>query len=387
MRVLFTCRPFIGHLYPMLPLARALLLDGHEVRFATTARFLPEVARLAVPAVPAGADPCRPSRSDDTAAPGYGVEMIRSKVEDIVSWAAAAPIDLVVREPTDFSGVYAAEVLGVPHVTLGRSQFLPAAHWGGLVGRTLEILRHDLGLPADPDLTGLFGSCYLDMVPSWFQPPGQPLPANRVELRPEQFDDPGGGSYAEWKPKTSTGIYVTFGTVYNRAVAVIRKTVAAVSGLGRDVLCTVGADQDPADVVPGCACDDVTIERYLPQSAVLPRCSLVVCHGGYSTVMGAICAGVPMVLIPRGSDHYANAEQCERLGVGITVPPQDFSLDAVRAASQRVLSDPSFAVSSRTLAQRASSAASVRFGARLLNRVPTLHRARLDVAGRTLLSA
>ena len=47
--------------------------------------------------------------------------------------------------------------------------------------------------------------------------------------------------------------HVTFGTVYNRNADVVRRTVDAVSGFGRDVLCTVGADQDPGQLVPGTA--------------------------------------------------------------------------------------------------------------------------------------
>src|SRR5688572_23939458 len=35
MRLLFTCYPGIGHLHPMLPLARAATRAGHEVVFAT----------------------------------------------------------------------------------------------------------------------------------------------------------------------------------------------------------------------------------------------------------------------------------------------------------------------------------------------------------------
>ena len=35
MRVLLTCRPFVGHYRPMLPLARALAEAGHEVAFAS----------------------------------------------------------------------------------------------------------------------------------------------------------------------------------------------------------------------------------------------------------------------------------------------------------------------------------------------------------------
>ena len=46
MRVLLTTQPAYGHFHPMLPLATALRNAGHDVRFATGARFC-DVVRAA----------------------------------------------------------------------------------------------------------------------------------------------------------------------------------------------------------------------------------------------------------------------------------------------------------------------------------------------------
>ena len=189
MRFLFACRPFLGHLHPMMPLALGLQRDKHDVVFATSERFLPQVTRLGMPAISAGLDPRDPPQHADDV-PGYGVDVIASKAADILAWAAGTPIDLIVREPTDFAGVFAAEVLKIPQVTLGRSHFLSPEYWAAHIDPGLTDVRAHFGLPADPDLQALFGTCYLDMVPSWFQPPGLSLPANRVEIGPEQYDGP-----------------------------------------------------------------------------------------------------------------------------------------------------------------------------------------------------
>jgi UDP:flavonoid glycosyltransferase YjiC (YdhE family) len=86
----------------------------------------------------------------------------------------------------------------------------------------------------------------------------------------------------------------------------------------------------------------VRVARYLPQSEVLPRCDLVISHGGSGSVIGALAHGLPTVLLPIGADQPHNAEQCVRLGVGkelhpVTVTPQD-----VRAAVTEVLADPGY---------------------------------------------
>ena len=163
----------------------------------------------------------------------------------------------------------------------------------------------------------------------------------------------------------------------------MRRAVEAVAGLGPKVLCTVGEGRDPAVMLPDIA-GHVTVERYVPQSMVLPHCGLVVCHGGYSTVMGAMCAGLPMVIIPIASDHHANAAQCARLGVAVTVDSQASSVSAVRSAVDRILSEPCFAAAAQALARRAAEAAPVQFGARLLGRIPSLYSAGIDVVGRPL---
>ncbi len=43
MRVLFTTQPGVGHLHPLLPLARGMAQRGHEVAFACARSFVPEV--------------------------------------------------------------------------------------------------------------------------------------------------------------------------------------------------------------------------------------------------------------------------------------------------------------------------------------------------------
>src|SRR5712692_7596575 len=45
MRVLFVCWPQVGHLHPLLPLARAVDRAGHQVRFATGASVRERIER------------------------------------------------------------------------------------------------------------------------------------------------------------------------------------------------------------------------------------------------------------------------------------------------------------------------------------------------------
>ena len=76
----------------------------------------------------------------------------------------------------------------------------------------------------------------------------------------------------------------------------------------------------------------VRVERFLPQSDVLARCSAVVSHGGSGSVLGALAHGLPQVLIPMGADQPLNAARCEQLGVARVLDPVAATPDDVREA-------------------------------------------------------
>ena len=57
MRILFTCRPVVGHFYPLVPVARALAGAGHDVAFATHPSLQPAIASAGFRHVAAGLGP------------------------------------------------------------------------------------------------------------------------------------------------------------------------------------------------------------------------------------------------------------------------------------------------------------------------------------------
>jgi UDP:flavonoid glycosyltransferase YjiC (YdhE family) len=75
----------------------------------------------------------------------------------------------------------------------------------------------------------------------------------------------------------------------------------------------------------------------------------VICHGGAGTVIGALAEAIPLVCLPRGADQFANAEQVARVGAGITLPPDQVSVESLSNATQRILDDPSYAAAARRL--------------------------------------
>jgi UDP:flavonoid glycosyltransferase YjiC (YdhE family) len=68
----------------------------------------------------------------------------------------------------------------------------------------------------------------------------------------------------------------------------------------------------------------------------------VVHQGDFSTVTGAVNAGLPMVVIPIGADQPFNAACCAALGVGRVIAPEERTPEAIQDAVRCALTDPTY---------------------------------------------
>jgi UDP:flavonoid glycosyltransferase YjiC (YdhE family) len=113
------------------------------------------------------------------------------------------------------------------------------------------------------------------------------------------------------------------------------------------------------------------VERYIPQSLLLPRCDLVIAHGGYSTVLGALSEGIPMVLVPIAADQPDNAARCAALDVGQVVGPDERTVSAIGRAVREVLGDARYPENARRLREEIRSLPGPEHGVTLLARLAT----------------
>src|SRR5262249_34117731 len=86
---------------------------------------------------------------------------------------------------------------------------------------------------------------------------------------------------------------------------------------------------------------DITIGRSAPHRKVLWQAALVITHGGHGTVMKALAAGVPMVVLPHGRDQADTAARITARGAGVALA-RTASSEAIRGAVQHVLQNDSF---------------------------------------------
>lgn len=142
-------------------------------------------------------------------------------------------------------------------------------------------------------------------------------------------------------------VYVTFGTVFNvHSGDLFHRVLDGLSDLPINIIVTVGSQIDPAEL--DARPENVRIERFIDQWALLPRCDLVVSHGGSGTVLGALTHGLPTPLLPMGADQPLNAQRCEALGVALALDAVDATPEALREAAASLLGS----ISHRQAAER-----------------------------------
>jgi UDP:flavonoid glycosyltransferase YjiC (YdhE family) len=359
-RVLFTFAGGSGHAEPLVPIATAVQGSGHGVAFAGRHAA---VAPLEVHGFALFPDPADATDGPATITPLLEVDMereyevLRDAYADRFARVAAARLpqlneewqpDVVVCDEVDFGSMIAAERLGLPHATVlvtAAGSFVRPE----VVAEPLDALRAEHGLPADPGLAMLARDLVVSPFPPSFRDPACPLPPNTLSIRSGAVDRAATRDAPPWAPHRPdrSNVYFTLGTVFNEESGdLFARVLTGLRELPINVVVTVGRNLD-ADVV-GRGAENIHVERYIPQSAVLPHCDLVINHGGSGSVIGALAHGVPLVVLPMGADQPLNAVRCEQLGVGIV-------LDAVRATSRSVaeavtavLSDPTY----RAAAQR-----------------------------------
>jgi hypothetical protein len=371
MRILFTAQPAGGHVRPLVPVAHAALRRGHDVAFLAPPRMADELASYGLRHVVGGYDFAaeigariprgyRNLSYAEAAAVNAGFAPWLTEVwagrmgvataRDVLELATTWRPDLVVREADEFGGYLAAEVLGIPQVTVlsfgGLDLILPER-----LAPVLDASRAELGLPPDPDGARLYAPLTVNFLPESYGRSEMLLPHTRCYRHESsaRLDDRLPAWTAAIETDRST-VFVGFGTVvYDLpgADAALATVVAAAARLDATVIVAA-----PPRLWPDALPDNVRLVPFLAQPLLLEQCDLFVTHGGLNSLKEAIRLGVPMVSVAVAPDHRHNADTCAALGICRTVDLVDLSADTLAAACTDVLADPKYRRRARAL-QRA----------------------------------
>jgi len=396
MRILFVVWPMAAHLYPIVPLARALQAAGHETRVASHPALVEEITAAGLTAVSVGTPDTMPSLSEvgdhvlpeeernrlakafnvtgadehawfmfsyfalagarifhspsgtsDGAIPGtdHLVDLARDWEPDLVLWDMWPAAAIAARVT---GAAHARFLWGPDYCGWARQRYLQlgGAAWTGQQDPLTEAVteaaqRH--GVTVDDEL--LLGQLTLDPTPMALR---LDTSAPTVSMRRVPYT--GTDVVPDWlhqrpqRPRVAVSLGMS-GREYATNRALITKLLEMVAGLDVEVIATLNEVQLAGQRVP----DNVRALDYVPFNQLLPTCSAIVHHGGSGTVMAAVAHRVPQLIEEEGLESATYAPYVMRHGAGLTLDHKRQSVDVMRARLLRVLREPSFRTGADTL--------------------------------------
>lgn len=343
--------PMVGHVLPLVPLAAAFRDAGHDVLVATAAEGA-DAARTAGVPVHDVAPGVRPGRvfagpllrhpvpilrmvAGDTGTEGVGLmfaAMTARMAGGTMALADEWQPDLVLHEGLAPVGALAAARRAVPSV------LVDALIYDGwklhtAVTSHLDGLARRLGVDPLPDPADTVVAVPPSLVGERRGRPMRYVPATGHGDVPEHLA----------RPRSRPVVLVSRSTVADpRPDRMMSRVVQAAGNADVDVV-LVRPDRAVArrPLPP-----NVTSTDWLPFAAVMPHVAGIVHHGGSGTVMTALAAGVPQVVVPGAGDRTLHARLVAARGAGLAVPDKEITAGTL----DRLVSDPSLAAAAREVA-------------------------------------
>ncbi|MGE3076122.1 MAG: glycosyltransferase [Dehalococcoidia bacterium] len=392
-RVIVLAGPFFGETGPspsLVERARALGCDVHEL----------EIDESRAPDVP----PQRGLFAGRTGRWFGPLQYTYSIYRDAWRWAevaaelcAAERVDVVAADDMLPGALVGAESAGVPSCSLMHTVYFfrpakglpppgmgldPPSNFGHrvrdrLLARVMSRVYRRDGLPglnAARDRVGLQPIAHpwdqharakkvIVLTSRHFDFVAESLPAN-VEYSGMPFASEPAGDALSSSPKGPPIVLVGLSTSSLEQTATAQAALDALAPLPvRSIITMTGS------LTPGALRLPANAEAFgfLPHSQVMPRVTAVVTHGGHGTVLTALKHGKPLVCVPIYFDQSDIARRVQRRGIGIDVGRRH-TAPAIRAAVQRVLSEPAFATNARGIAQRIASERGAEHAASIIER-------------------
>jgi MGT family glycosyltransferase len=174
------------------------------------------------------------------------------------------------------------------------------------------------------------------------------LPANVRYVGPV-FDDPVWAETVAWTapPGTDPLVLVAMSSTYQDQLGCLQRVVDALGTLRVRGLVTTGPAIDATALRAG---PNVTVVPAAPHHQVLRQAALVVTHGGHGTVLKALAAGVPLVLLPHGRDQDDNAVRVTERGAGVKLSRTAPAV-SIATAVRTILAASSYRTAAEALAR------------------------------------
>jgi MGT family glycosyltransferase len=424
-RVLFTCWPFEGHVMPQMSIAAELQAQGAEVAFYTAASAHPLLESAGMTAFPfervksvwkgvqererAVGGRGQPRRVHRQAYREWLIGTVADQVADLEDLIRRWEPDVIVTDLTMWGPITVLwEKTGIP-VVLSSTMMGPMTGGRDAPPRALALgpprtrRQHVAGFLLNHvvSLLARGGQRHIDQLRARHGLPPMGcsvtdytgrLPLHLVmgirELDFGRRDMPGSVRYvgacswhpqeppgtAEWLDRIDTTrpwVHITEGTSHFSDPFVLRAASHGLADRPVEAILTTGSGKTSGELRDPQAlglrsASNVHVTNWLSHGELLPRCSVVVTTGGPGTIMAALRAGVPLVVVPTSWDKPLNARRVADAGVGVRLPPGKCTPDTLRDAVERVLGDASYRVRAQQMAEALEAAPGPAGAARMI---------------------
>ena len=399
MRVLFALYAEKTHLQPMVPLAWALRLAGHDVRVATQPALVPAVTQSGLTAVEVGrdhnlwrtarrfltprvaqADPALYDRVRGVAQAPFDIaddppesiswEHLRQgyertvpawyrmvnepMVDDLVAYARTWRPDLVLWESATYAGPVAARAVGAAHGRMlcnldmfgvARGHFLrlaaeqPGQRAADPLAEWLTALGSRYGVDFQEELTT--GQFTVDQHPAAIR---MEAALRYVPMRYVPYNGAAVVPRWLWQQPDRPRVCLTLGSTstegFDGYAVDVADIVRALADLPIELVATLSAQsRERLGALPA----NVRVVPFVALHALAPTCAVVIHHGAFGTASTAAFAGVPQLSLYERHDAPYQAARLTRYGAGLSIHYREATAETVRAAVGRLLTEPSFA--------------------------------------------
>ncbi|WP_251550474.1 macrolide family glycosyltransferase [Neobacillus muris] len=132
-------------------------------------------------------------------------------------------------------------------------------------------------------------------------------------------------------------IYISLGTVFNRAADFYKLCFEAFGNSGHTVVMSIGNRTPLADL--GEIPPNFMVKNYVLQTEVLKYAKLFITHGGMNSTHEGLYFGVPLIVIPQSADQPIIAGQVAKIGAGLTLQMESLTANQLHDAAEFVLND------------------------------------------------
>lgn len=364
-RILFTVPPLTGHINPALSVAAELEQRGHEVRWAAhaaaTGDLIPDPSKI----LPLPIEAAFMDGLQEKSQKVRGLASVQFLYEDFclpLARLSLAPLERIVREFQPdlimcdhqmLAGALVARRMGIPWLSLvtTTASILKMSHvdvvekW---VVEQLYELQMAYGMreiTERPDFSpyGVIVFSSPELVGSQHEryPATYHFVGPAFSHRPQAIDFP----WSRLDPSLQK-VLVSLGTVSrDRGLRFYEVLIEALAELQLQVI-MVGPE-----ILRERAPEHFIIQPRVPQLALLPQMTAVVCHAGHNTVCESLSYGLPLIVAPIRDDQPVIAQQVVDAGAGLYMRYGKVSVAAAREAMQRLLDEPHFRANAQRLAE------------------------------------